>query len=236
MMNRILRGFKISKSSFPLDYTKAKKNPVPADCTLCRNCNVRVLCPVEEISKKILSIAQEQSLHIQNLKAESNFTQSTRTLIMQIYAKIEGEKLGGLFSSEKEYWSYLPLTVKDKKGNDVEDSCLWGMSFDRIIMIVFEEYFNSSIASKSQKGINVADTLKKMKESYNNRSYYAKGQYVKPLTLVSDYEVLVQFEYLWCIDVPKLLNIANMHFCFFAMFERNSMTAITFHFHHSLQK
>ena len=70
------------------------------------------------------------------------------------------------------------------------------MSFDRIIMIVFEEYFNSSIASKSQKGINVADTLKKMKESYNNRSYYAKGQYVKPLTLVSDDEVLVQFEYL----------------------------------------
>ena len=183
-MNWVIKGFSIAKSAFPLDYSNAKKNPFVKGSTIYNGSYARILTPKQKICKTFEQ-AKELSLANQQLKVESNFGQTFRTLTRQIYTKVDHHALSCFFNSIDHYWAYRYEGATNYLKYYGGDICHWSVSINKIIQIVFEEYYRSLLATENTKGQDAIATLKKMKDTYMKKSLKSIGRNLQAFTIVS---------------------------------------------------
>ena len=192
MANKIFQGYSISDSTFPLDVLQASKDKLPAHSTLFQNTQLVVLTPkgTKKITKEVLGLAKNLSLKTQELKNESNYEQTFKALLLQIYTILDATAYTPSFDSHGAYWEYPmrgnPSMLPGKKLPDGtnEGPCKWSMQVNSIVINCITQYYTSAIATVN-KGCTRAEAYKEVRKAYENRSPETSGRNFKAVTQVS---------------------------------------------------
>ena len=189
MFNKMIQGLHIAQSVFPWDSEYLHHQQISDHSTIFRQIDNNVYtCITGNITEKLLKQAQQYSLESQRLKNESNYKQTFRDLVKQIYNKIDQQTWKNTFKNIQDYWNYdftkSPVIKKLDKNELQDDECRWSFNIHRMFLIVMDEYFLSSLVETAETCSDMDEAHEIVKKAYLARTANYTGRNLKPLTTV----------------------------------------------------